>query len=210
MKKIDFKSIVEPLILVPFFGEPVPVKVRELTQAQIYACGGDEFSLIETEDDVQQLKTSLKAQVKYSDIMSKITKKALISPTYDEIMEQIVHTNEHKEIEEEIHHISARISQMPHGKARTELENMLNEKRVWFDLILPEDFISTITSYALGTTKSDIKDVTKKALLRAAILAKNGNDNPADHLNGNFTAFNNDDINARAWDIFYKEQKRKK
>ena len=44
-------------------------------------------------------------------------------------------------------------------------------------------------------------------LLDAAILATNGHNNPADHLKGIFTHFNEDDINRRAWGIYAEWKK---
>jgi len=47
-------------------------------------------------------------------------------------------------------------------------------------------------------------------LIEAAILAERGHDNPANHLNGNFTDFMKDDINKRAWLLLEDERENKK
>lgn len=208
-KTIDFKSIKNNLTLVPFFGEPVAVQLRVLTQAQISACGGDKFSLIKLDEDITP-KATMENRVQFAEIMHEITKQALVSPTYDEIINQLIDKKEHDRIGKELDEIERKLFQMPHGKMRTELETKYDGLRMWYDLILPEDFLSAVTTYSLGTTRSDIKNVTKEGLIRAAVLAKNGHDNPADHLKGEFTDFNRDDINSRAWALFYEQQKKKK
>jgi len=58
-------------------------------------------------------------------------------------------------------------------------------------------------SFALQQDNSDIKDVSEDMLFSAAIKATKGHDNPADHLPGNFTDFNREDINDRAWSIYH-------
>ena len=39
-------------------------------------------------------------------------------------------------------------------------------------------------------------------LLESAILASNGKDNPADHLEGNFLDMHKDEINKSAWIVY--------
>jgi len=77
-----------PLIAVPFYGQMVMVKMRELTQAQIYACGGADISLIETFQDKIRLrkKPSMSDIVAYADVQHSIVRKALLQPSYDDIM----------------------------------------------------------------------------------------------------------------------------
>ena len=205
----DFDSIKNPLIQVPFHGEPVLVQVRELTQAQIMACGGGNMSLIETFQDKIRLKKkpSLKEIVAYAEIQTELCKRALLKPTYAEVFEVCAKGVDIEKNREELLEIERLIASMSAGPKRSALERETDGLRVWIDLLLPDDFLAAIVTYALGISKSDIKDVTEEALYRAAVLAKIGNDNPAGHLKGMFTDFMKDDINMRAALIYAERQK---
>ncbi|MDD3388206.1 MAG: hypothetical protein PHU58_07040 [Prevotella sp.] len=207
----DFDSIKTPLIQVPFHGEPVLVQVRELTQAQIMACGGGNMSLIETFQDKIRLKKkpTLKEIVAYAEIQTELCKRALLKPTYAEVFEVCAKGVDIEKNLEELLEIERMIASMPKGPARSALERETDGLRVWIDLLLPDDFLAGVVTYALGISKSDIKDVTEDALYTAAVLAKIGNDNPADHLKGRFTDFMQDDINIRAALIYAERQKDK-
>jgi len=205
MKDIQF-----PIIVVPFYGQLTPVKLRELTQAQIVASGGLKFSLIETLEDKRRSKKKpkLSEMTAYAEIQHEIAKRALVSPTYDEIFEMVGAGIDRDNIKKELDEIEIIISKTPRSPKRKALEEEFECKRIWFDLLLPEDFLAAITSYSLSINKSDIKEVTKEALLEAATLAKMGHDNPSDHYDGIFTPYMKDDFNRRAW-ITYAENKKK-
>jgi hypothetical protein len=76
--------------------------------------------------------------------------------------------------------------------------------------LLPDDFMATITAWAMGVDRTDIKKITRDILLEAALLAKNGGDNPSDHITGTFTDFQREDINKNAWIIYNEYQEEKK
>lgn len=202
-----------PVVIVPFHGEPIPVVLQELTQAQILSCG--EFSLVETfKDKIRKKnlnkKTALRDITEYAEKANAICRIALVKPTYDEIVQTVSGANI-QEKKKQLEEIEEQISGMNPGPQRTELQNEINNLRVWCDLLLPEDFTATILSYVLGIEKSDIKQITEEALLHAAILAERGHDNPADHIQGEFTAYMKDDINRRAWielEDYRKERKK--
>lgn len=204
------KEIQYPMLYVPFHGEQVEVIVRELTQAQIIACGGDKFSLISTIDDKirAKKKVTMKDRMEYAAMQAKIAKKSLIKPTYDEIFDICKVDVDIDKIKHQMEYLDSQMALIPDCPKRQRLEEKFNSLRVWFDLILPEDFLAAITCYALGIDKSDIKEVTIEALINAAVLAKQGNDNPSDHLDGTFTAFMKDDINNRAWAYYYDMKKK--
>lgn len=210
LKKI--KDSQYALIFAPFHGEPVPVLVRELTQAQVMACGT--FSAIETfqdKIDKQSLVSgkSLGAVLDYAEKQHEICRRALVNPTYDQIIEEITDSSI-EEARVELKELKASLRETPKGPERTELEDEIDRRIVLTDFILPEDFTATIVAYSLGIDKSDIKEISEEALLQAAILATRGHNNPADHLTGRFSEWMKDDINARAWMIYDKEKKQVK
>jgi hypothetical protein len=197
-----------PIIMAPFHGVMVPIKLRELTQAQIRACGN--FSLIETFEDkvrVASAKVTMREVTAYAERHHEIAKRALVAPTYDEILQIFKSDKTVAAAKEQMLAIKEKLRTAPRGPLRSALEEELENMRIWCELLLPEDFLGFIVSYTLGVDKSDIKEVTQEMLLDAAILAERGSDNPADHIDGTFTPFMRDDINSRAWVILEEWKK---
>lgn len=192
-----------PIIEAPFFGEPIPVMLKELNETQIRACG--DFSLIETFESKLQRKVSgfnMREKIAYSERMRKIAEAALFSPTYLEIMSIAKQDKRLESIREQKKNIDALIVKAPKGKLLSALKEEREDLEVHINFFLPLDFLNFITCYVLGIAKSDIKEVSENMLLEAAILATRGHDNPADHLDGRFTPFMITDINKRAWHIY--------
>ena len=201
-----------PIITIPFNGNLVPVKIRELTQAQIYSCGGSDMSLIETFQDKIRMKRkpSLKEICLYADMLNSIAKLALVSPTYGEVV-ALCKLDDKTEtaFRAELKEIDALLKEAPKGPIKTELANLMLAKRTQLDLVVPDDFLNSIITYALGISKSDIKLVTEDMLYNAAISAKLCNDSPCNHLDGSFSPFNKEDINRRALQIYAEKRKDK-
>lgn len=201
-----------PIIIVPFHGEPIPVKVQKLTQAQTLACG--HISLIETfQDKIRKDLMSKKIQIKdicaYAETNTNIVKRALVSPTYEQIMKTIDDGKAIK-IKEQIEEAREKLNQLKPGPRKSALKTEIDGLKIWCDFILPEDFLASIVSFVLGIDESDIKELSEKTLIEAAILATRGNDNPADHIKGHFTDFMRDDINKRAWLLLDEEREKNK
>lgn len=198
-----------PILTLPFYGNPVQVQVRELTQAQIYACGGTDLSLIETMQDKIRLKKkpSLDDIVGYSEIMHQIAKKSLHCPTYQEIIDTIKDGLDIEAMQKEIKSLHEELALLDGGKEAEALDKEITRLQIRANLLLPDDFLNGVVCYALGVDKSDIKDVSEEMLYNAAVEAKLGNDNPSDHLHGRFNDFMRSDINRRAWTIFNNKKK---
>jgi len=202
-----------PLLVVPFNETPVVVKLRELNQANIMTCG--EFSLIETLEDKIGMKSKnikIRDVIAYAKRNHAIVKESLVSPTYEQIFEMIGIDPKVEEKREKIKEIKKKLTKEKPGPRRSAVEEELDILEIKSLYILPDDFVSWIVCFALKIDKTDIKKVSKKMLLDAAILAKNGRDNPADHIDGDFTHFNKDDINRRGWmeyNKFIQENKKK-
>ena len=196
--------------MVPFFGAMVPVKVRKLTEAQISACGN--ISLIKTfEDKIAQLniKHNMKEIVAYCDRMHELTKRALIAPTYEQILEQFAHDKNIIEARKQLDQLKVELRKTPNGPKRRAFEEEIDTTRLWIDLILPNDFMATIISWVLGIDTSDIEELTTEILLEAAILAERCHNAPADHIQGAFTPFMIKDINRRSLQILDNERKKR-
>jgi len=212
----DLADQLFPVVMVPFNGIMTPVILRELNQVQIKHCG--DFSLIETAKDrsIRNNKIGEKQELEYLKKMYSVTRTALVVPKLDEVYEftdKKARVNR-DEIKKELIELKRTVSEMKRGPQRSEIEKEINYKYYDIDFILPDDFISFIVSYALGIDKSNIKMVTEEILIEAAILAKRGGDNPADHISGVWPEvqkqFYCDDLNKRSWVLFDEKYGSKK
>ena len=75
-----------PLLILPFWGNPVPVRVRELSAAQVYSVG--DISLIETfADKVRAKKEPTMEDLNvYTERQHRLCEISLVKPTLQEIM----------------------------------------------------------------------------------------------------------------------------
>ena len=199
------KDIEYPLVAMPWKGDLVLVRARRLSQIQIMSCGS--FSLIDF-DKGQKPFTFVK-WAEFAKTRYQIMKESLVSPTYREIFD-IIHRGDLVESSErEFRELGVLIESLPRGPKRQELEEQHAALLCHFRYIFPEDFIAALISYALSQDVSDIAKVTREMLLTAAILAKEGGDNPADHIKGCFTDFNREDINLRAMQVLSEEKEKR-
>jgi hypothetical protein len=133
-----------------------------------------------------------------------IAEASLVAPSYHEIMALFDSDAKVIETRAKLDECEAMLHEAPNGPKRYALEEEIEGYRIWCDLLLPEDFLSRIMTYALQLDDSDIDQVTTEVLLDCAILAERGHNDPAAHLDGRFTPFMRDDINRRAWMIYHE------
>jgi hypothetical protein len=200
-----------PLLLAPFHGVQVWVKAKKLNYQQIQNCG--DISLIETMGDKIKAKNLKRRDlIIYAETQHKIVKESLASPTYDEIMEHLGKDKRSEEKKAELVALKDKLKGMHPGPQRAALEEEIDCMRVWVDLILPEDFIGFIVSFALSVNESAIKEISEKMLLDAAILADKFGKLPSDIVcrDAFFTPFNKLDIDKRAMLILYEWKEKNK
>jgi len=188
-----------PLIAIPFWGTTALVKLSRLTQAQISLCG--DISLIETKKDkIKKKKIKNEDIIEYAKTMHRLAEQALISPTYEQIINIVGGNSVNEKARKELSAAKEKLKNCPLNSERKKLETEINQLTVWIDLLLPEDFLSAIVCYTLSVNETDIKKVIDKILLDSAILAERGHNSPADHVKDFvFTEFNKTDFNKRSW-----------
>ena len=198
-----------PILYVPFHSVNVWVKIKELTLNQINNCG--DISLIETLNDKIRAK-SLKQRdvIKYAETQHKLVKEALVSPTYEQILEKIGNDPVIESKKKILEELKIKLQSVKPGTKRSAYEEEIDSLKIWIDLILPEDFIGSIVSYALGIDKSSIKEVSEKTLLDAAVIAEKYKKRPSEIIcqDGFFTPFNQLDIDKRAMLLLHEYQKK--
>ncbi len=193
-----------PLVILPFWGNPVAVRIRELSASQVYSVG--DVSLIETfQDKVRAKKTPTMEDVNaYTERQHRLCEIALAQPTYQEIMVIAgTHINT-EEVKAELAELKKLFRAAPDGPEKMQLKNRYDVLELQFRFLLPPDFMAGVLNYATKINDTDIKRVTQETLLDAARMAVMGHDNPADHLPGNFTDFNREDINRRGWAEYHR------
>ena len=144
--------------------------------------------------------------VAYAEIQHKIVKAALVTPTYDEIMDKLGKNTKTEKIKATLDALKKKLEYTPRGRERTLLEEEIDSMKIWTDLILPEDFVGYIVAEATGVNKSEIKNISEEMLLDAAVLAEKGSKRPSEILcsDGFWTPFMLADIDKRAWLALYE------
>jgi hypothetical protein len=195
-------------VIAPFNGAEVPVIVRCPNEVQLRACGA--FSIIDTRPAAEQAeaaKDRLEDRV-LADVVDKqelILKEVLVSPTYEEIVNDVYGTdNWFQTAKKELDEVEIKIRKVKDPSEKQILVTRLRVLKMQIGYLLPNDFTAYIVGWALGIDRSDIRKVTREILLEAAILATRGKDNPSDHIHGNFNDYHKDAINKEAW-MLYKE-----
>lgn len=192
---------VYPLIMAPWNGDPLGmVQVKRLSQTEIESCG--EVSLIETFIDKRRAEAPTERQVhQYGLLQHRILKKALISPSYDQIMDLFDQKEMRKKFWDDIQELKRQAESLKTSPKKTkDLREVRDLERQYFGCF-PGDFTGAVMATALSIDKSDIKNITEDMLLKAAILADKGHKRPSELIGGTFTDFNKADIDLRAWNL---------
>ncbi|NIU83402.1 MAG: hypothetical protein GWN64_07965 [Candidatus Thorarchaeota archaeon] len=196
-----------PVLSLPFNGTTVCCKVRCLNRTQLRAVG--EFHLIDLSKVEDKEEISLQDMIELVNWQEALMKETLISPTFDEIQEKVYgQDNRIVELKERLASIKERMKDIP-ANERKELDSEANSIELYIGSLLPNDFMNAVTSWATGVERSDIKKINREMLLEAAVLAHNGHDNPADHMQGNFLDIHREEINSAAWMVYNQYQKDK-
>jgi len=201
MDRIDkIKEAAFPVLVAPFNGSKVSVQVRCLNYVQISSCG--DFSIIDIQNE--EKKADIADVIKLVNYQENLLRETLVSPTYDEIVEMYYgHDSWVLDKKEKIKSLKETIKSGGLSiEDQAELNEEINALEMQSGFLLPGDFTSFVVSWALGVDRSDIKKVNRKMLLSAAVLATRGNNNPCDHLTGDFTDYHKDQINSAAWLVY--------
>lgn len=193
---------------VPFAGISIWCKCRTLNRTQIESCG--DLSLLNI-NEIKDKEVSREDLIELRNTQENLIKSTLVTPSYDDFLSIVLDEDEvikkRKNDLEEIKKLSE--SDELTSEQKKEIDDEIYRLELFIAYLLPEDTFGFLTSWALGIDISDIQKITKEQLLNAAILAKNGNDNPTDHLSGVFTDRDKEEINIKAWSEFNNYQKLK-
>jgi hypothetical protein len=207
----ELKDIAFPILSVPFNSTNINCKVRCLNDTQIRALG--DFSLIDIGGDKKEVIPSkiLENIIKTKNFQEKLLEETLVEPTFKEIQKHVYDNDNH--LKEKLHKLEKLNKKIKKLKIEEQKEIVaeIDNLTLYTGYLLPTDFMSTLTAWALGVDRSDIKKLTRDMLLEAAMLAERGHDNPADHIKGEFTSLHVEEINRSAWVVYnqYMEDKQK-
>lgn len=194
-------------VLVPFNGVMVWCQLRTLNATQLEACGA--VSMLDCLKENGPANRDVVYEIRNR--QERIVAETLNKPSLDEIIGIIT---EHDFVLSEKRKALAELKAIDissfSAQEKADYERDLVELELALAYIIPEDTLGFITEWALGGDVSDIKKITRDALLEAAILAEYGKDNPSDHLPGVFTDRDRKDIDSGAWRVLqeYKELKK--
>lgn len=198
---------VAPLLWPPFNGVLIgPVKAKRLRHAEIASCG--DFSLIETFYDKVRAKEVTRGDMSgYAKIQHAILRKALISPTYDEIMKVVGQYENLEWCKERLKAFRLEVDREEDATEKKKKQRELEDLEMQYYNVLPGDFTGFFMAFSLQIAETDIKSVGDEILLEAASLAKLNNNRPSDNIGGVFTDFNRADIDKRAWGLWIDKHK---
>jgi hypothetical protein len=175
------------------------IQLRTSNATQLDACGT--VSLISglkntkdaTPDEMIDMRNKMEA----------ICKITMVNPTFDEFVKMITDTDiVHSKMRLELERIKAIDCTGMSATEKSTIDSEIQKIELHLAFLLPENTFDFIVRWALGVNTTDIKKVTEEKLLEAAILAKNGNDNPHDHLSGCFTDRDPSDLDKSAWVVY--------
>lgn len=192
----------------PFHASILWSKLRCLNAAQLLSLS-DMTSIDVREEKDKNKKLTKDDMIDIWNKQEAIVKASLIAPTFEEIINIIYPDLEErkKEVErskEDLYKIKKK------DKKYRETEQRILAQELFLAFPLPTNFMAFISAWAQGVDITDIKRLSRKMLLEAAILAANGKDNPHDHIKGIFTDKHEIDIDKAAWHIYNEFQEDQK
>ena len=174
-------------LLIPYNGANVLMQIRYLNTSQL----PPEHNYNQIMIDAQKPGLSMAELVPIKNAMEALCKVTLNNPTFEEI-EQSVQTNDRVICKQRVQ-LAALKDKLEKNKdvlgtaEKRELVGRINALDFQLGYILPNDTMAALTRIALGSDISDIKKLTKDALLRAYWKAKIYNKAPHDFISGFFT-----------------------
>lgn len=192
-------------LYIPFNGTRIWCELRSLNANQIESCG--DFALLQN-----IIKNPAKAAradiIRMRNAQEKLAIAVLNKPTYSEFEKMIYEKdNVIRDKRAELAAIKAdfEISRKNLTPLQTALiKEQIDNLEFFLGYLLPEDTFGFLTQWALGADISEVKSLTRKKLLEAALLAKNANTSPSKYISGIFTDRDKSEIEKAAW-IVYQE-----
>lgn len=204
------KENTEFLVSLPWNGHYGMFKIRMLNSTQIKACGNFstlEVAMNESEDD-KEIDDG--AVIELKNMQERIMKFALVSPTYDEILEELEASELIESVKKQIDNLRLRLKEEKDSLEKHEIAKDIDAIELYLGFLFPEDFAAMLIAVIIQRDNTDIRKVTKSMLLEAAVLAERGHDNPSDHVDGIFTEFQKEDINKYAWIVLSEHREQEK
>jgi len=192
-------------VSVPFNGTHIFCQLRCLNAVQAEQCG--DISNITLDANALAFEDMLAVR----NCQENLCKMAFNRPTYGEIIATVVGEDfALADKRSELERIKQAIIDSAGNCTATEMAAMEAQARsleLALGYLLPDDTMAFITQWAMGNDVSDIKRISKEALLRSAALAKVHGKAPSDYLSGVFTDYNRREIDAHALALLEKHMK---
>jgi len=191
---------------VPFNGVGVFCQLRCPSALQLQQCGDVTNIVAEKQKSGEDFTLDEIADIR--NFQENLCKLVFNIPTYDNIATLVgnfdfVVSDKKKQLEE----LTKRYEE--NKASMTEVQKQILDKQIetielQLAYILPDDTMSFIAYWAMGNDISDIKKITHENFLRAASLARAHNKAPSDYIQGRFTDFNKQEIDAHAIAVLEK------
>jgi len=181
------QSNTEKVVMLPWNGTYIPFIIRMLNSTQLRSCG--DFSVVNIADEKDGVvidKDNFKNVVELKNTQENMLRRALVSPTLDEINDTLETSKLIEDIKNKIKTNREKIAKAKDltNAQRLELSNELNDLELYMGYLYPDDFVAAFITYITQKNNTDIDKITKTILLEAAIAADNWSGRPSDYLEG--------------------------
>lgn len=190
------KPHTEITVVIPWYGEPVPVTIRMLDSVSINSCGDfNSISKLIQDDEVTFDKEIV---IETKNIHERLLKLALVHPTFKELEEHLKTKDFYKQKRKEINEIENLIECLTNETEKHEFYEQLDMIELSIAFLIPEDFTSYIVAILMQQQATDINKLTRETLLRVGLLAEKYNVRPSEYLEGIFTEKQKTDVDTTA------------
>ncbi len=198
-------------VALPWNGHYGMFTIHMLNATQLRACGDFSTLNIQLEDIDDKSDEDTMMHVKeIKNMQERMMRMALVKPSFDEIFDYLNATELVKRMRATIEELKQQIRTVEDVQQAKIYANELEAYELFLGFLFPDDFTEAFISTLVQRDNTDIKRVTEDMLLKAAMLAERGNDNPSDHINGIFTDLQKQDIDTYGWILLNKHREREK
>lgn len=200
----------EVVVRLPWNGIEGWYRILILNSTQLQACGAFTLIHLDTDDEKMSEEDSLDALLDLKNAQERMFRMALVEPSFEQILEVYEATDAWANVLEKERVVKESLEGMEMSEEKIELEHEFHLLQMFKGFVFPDDFAAALTEILYQKKNSDIMRVSEEMLLRAAILAERGHNNPHEHLQGLFTDYHKQDIDNRAWYLLEKHKENKR
>jgi len=183
-------------IALPWNGKLGVFVVRMLNATQIKACG--DFSTLINVVKTPETAPSVDDMIDIKNMQEKLMKLCMVNPTYQQVIDKLYDSTLIANIKKEMELAKEEIKSIKDAVYSDKLAAEIKAYELYLGFLMPEDFMGALTAIILQRDNTDVHKITHEMLLEAAIMAEKFHKRPSEFVVGEFTEFQNLDIDKHA------------